>query len=106
MDLEDAYCYECLQSCGEDERLAERIAGFPETAVRLATRRIHAAGLPAREDAQVDAGFFQILARDASSTARGCRSAPAPSSTSVQRWASCERMISLRGHRCSFLYAV
>ncbi|WP_328919995.1 hypothetical protein OG911_08175 [Streptomyces sp. NBC_00208] len=54
MDLEDAYCYEFLQSCGQDERLAERIAGFP-----------------AKEDIQVDAGFFQLLARDASSTARG-----------------------------------
>ncbi|WP_369251152.1 enoyl-CoA hydratase/isomerase family protein [Streptomyces sp. R41] len=52
------------------ERLAERIAGFPEAAVRLAKRRINAAGLPAKEDVQVDAGFFQILARDASSTAR------------------------------------
>ncbi|MFD5057670.1 hypothetical protein [Streptomyces sp. NPDC058394] len=71
VDLEGAYCYECLQSCGEDERLAERVAGFPETAVRLAKRRIHAAGLPAKEDIQVDAGIFQILARDASSTARG-----------------------------------
>lgn len=40
------------------ERLAERIAGFPEAAVRLAKRRINAAGLPAKEDVQVDAGFF------------------------------------------------
>ncbi|MGW1916935.1 enoyl-CoA hydratase/isomerase family protein [Streptomyces sp. NPDC002076] len=52
------------------EHLAERIAGFPEAAVRLAKRRINAAGLPPKEDVQVDAGFFQILARDPSSTAR------------------------------------
>ncbi|WP_406432291.1 hypothetical protein [Streptomyces sp. NBC_01589] len=70
VDLEDSYCYEFLQSCGQDERLAERIAGFQEAAVRLAKHRINAAGLPAEEDIQVDAGFFQILARDASSTAR------------------------------------
>ncbi|WP_406408012.1 hypothetical protein [Streptomyces sp. NBC_01643] len=44
VDLEDAYCYEFLQSCRQHERLAERIAGLPETAVRLAERRIHAAG--------------------------------------------------------------
>jgi enoyl-CoA hydratase/carnithine racemase len=52
------------------ERLAERIAGFPEAAVRLAKRRINAAGLAPKEDVQVDSGFFQILARDPSSTAR------------------------------------
>ncbi len=52
------------------ERLAERIAGFPEAAVRLAKRRINAAGLPPKEDVQVDAGFFQVLARDPSSTTR------------------------------------
>ncbi|MFI9809464.1 enoyl-CoA hydratase/isomerase family protein [Streptomyces sp. NPDC052301] len=52
------------------ERLAERIAGFPESAVRLAKRRINAAALPPKEDVQVDSGFFQILARDTSSTAR------------------------------------
>ncbi|MEV6297486.1 enoyl-CoA hydratase/isomerase family protein [Streptomyces sp. NPDC051896] len=52
------------------ERLAKRIAGFPEAAVRLAKRRINAAGLPAKEDVQVDSGFFQILARDTSSAAR------------------------------------
>ncbi|MGW2964452.1 enoyl-CoA hydratase/isomerase family protein [Streptomyces sp. NPDC001220] len=51
-------------------RLAERIAGFPEAAVRLAKRRINAAGLPPREDVHVDAGFFQVLARDPSSAAR------------------------------------
>lgn len=52
------------------ERLAERIAAFPEAAVRLAKRRINAAGLPPKEDVHVDAGFFQILARDPSSAAR------------------------------------
>lgn len=52
------------------ERLAERIAGFPQAAVRLAKRRINAAGLPPKEDVQVDSGFFQILARDGSSAAR------------------------------------
>ncbi|WP_392749642.1 enoyl-CoA hydratase/isomerase family protein [Streptomyces sp. LN590] len=52
------------------ERLAERIAGFPEAAVRLAKRRINAAGLPPKEDVQVDSGFFQMLARDTSSAAR------------------------------------
>lgn len=52
------------------ERLAERIATFPEVAVRLAKRRINAAGLPPKEDVQVDAGFFQILSRDPSSAAR------------------------------------
>lgn len=50
--------------------LAERIAKFPEAAVRLAKRRINAAGLPPKEDVQVDSGFFQILARDDSSAAR------------------------------------
>ncbi|MFB8034224.1 enoyl-CoA hydratase/isomerase family protein [Streptomyces sp. NPDC056004] len=46
------------------ERLAERIAGFPEAAVRLAKRRINAAGLPPKEDVQVDAAQFQVLARN------------------------------------------
>ncbi|MCX5112495.1 hypothetical protein OOK13_29260 [Streptomyces sp. NBC_00378] len=46
------------------ERLAERIAGFPEAAVRPAKRRINAAGLPPKEDVQVDAAQFQVLARD------------------------------------------
>ncbi|WP_346534391.1 enoyl-CoA hydratase/isomerase family protein [Micromonospora sp. DPT] len=50
--------------------LAERIGSFPEAAVRLAKRRINAAALPAKEDVQVDSGFFQILARDGSSTLR------------------------------------
>jgi enoyl-CoA hydratase/carnithine racemase len=50
--------------------LAERIAKFPEAAVRLAKRRINAAGLAPKEDVQVDSGFFQILARDGSSTKR------------------------------------
>jgi enoyl-CoA hydratase/carnithine racemase len=52
------------------ERLAERIAKFPEAAVRLAKRRINAAGLSPKEDVQVDSSLFQILARDPSSTAR------------------------------------
>ncbi|AVH54801.1 MULTISPECIES: enoyl-CoA hydratase/isomerase family protein [Streptomyces] len=52
------------------EGLAERIAKFPEAAVRLAKRRINAAGLPPKEDVHVDAGFFQVLARDPSSAAR------------------------------------
>lgn len=52
------------------ERLAERIAGFPEPAVRFAKRRINATGLPAKEDVQVEASFFQVLARAESSTAR------------------------------------
>ncbi|MEV7322041.1 enoyl-CoA hydratase/isomerase family protein [Streptomyces sp. NPDC093970] len=52
------------------ERLAGRIAGFPEAAVRLAKRRINAAGLAPKEDVQVDSGFFQILARDPSGAAR------------------------------------
>ncbi|GAA3834224.1 enoyl-CoA hydratase/isomerase family protein [Streptomyces chiangmaiensis] len=52
------------------ERLAKRIARFPEAAVRLAKRRINAVGLPAKEDVHVDAGFFQILARDESASAR------------------------------------
>jgi enoyl-CoA hydratase/carnithine racemase len=52
------------------QRLAERIAGFPEAAVRLAKRRINAAGLPPKEDVHVDASGFQILAHDASSAAR------------------------------------
>ncbi|MEV8563970.1 hypothetical protein AB0478_48590 [Streptomyces sp. NPDC051917] len=52
------------------ERLAERIAGFPETAVRIAKRRINAAGLPPKEDVHVDSGFFQALARDPSTMAR------------------------------------
>lgn len=52
------------------ERLAGRVAGFPEAAVRLVKRRINAAGLPPKEDVHVDAGFFQILARDPASTAR------------------------------------
>jgi enoyl-CoA hydratase/carnithine racemase len=52
------------------ERLAERVAGFPEAAVRLAKRRINAAGLPPKEDVQVDAAQFQILARDPASAAR------------------------------------
>ncbi|MGW1729084.1 enoyl-CoA hydratase/isomerase family protein [Streptomyces sp. NPDC002306] len=52
------------------ERLAKRIAGFPEAAVRLAKRRINAAALPAKEDVQVDSGFFQILARDPSGADR------------------------------------
>ncbi|GHE95180.1 hypothetical protein GCM10014715_59280 [Streptomyces spiralis] len=52
------------------ERLAERIAGFPETAVRIAERRINAAGLPPKEDVHVDSGFFQPLARDPSTMAR------------------------------------
>lgn len=50
--------------------LAERIGSFPEAAVRLAKRRINAAALPAKEDVQVDSGFFQILARDGSSPSR------------------------------------
>lgn len=56
-----------------DEELlsyVERLAAFPEAAVRLAKRRINAAGLPPKEDVQVDAGFFQILSRDPSSAAR------------------------------------
>ncbi|MFD7232816.1 enoyl-CoA hydratase/isomerase family protein [Streptomyces sp. NPDC059881] len=52
------------------ERISERIATFPEAAVRLAKRRINAAGLPPKEDVQVEAGFFQILSRDPSSAAR------------------------------------
>ncbi|MFK0046131.1 enoyl-CoA hydratase/isomerase family protein [Streptomyces sp. NPDC090741] len=52
------------------EHLAERIAGFPEAAVRLAKRRINAASLPPKEDVQVDAAQFQILARDPESAAR------------------------------------
>lgn len=52
------------------ERLAGRIAGVPEAAVRLAKRRINAAGLAPKEDVHVDAGFFQVLARDPSSAAR------------------------------------
>ncbi|MGW7244104.1 enoyl-CoA hydratase/isomerase family protein [Streptomyces sp. NPDC054804] len=52
------------------ERLAGRIARFPEAAVRLAKRRINAAGLEPKEDVQVDSGFFQILARDPSGAAR------------------------------------
>ncbi|MGW1887934.1 enoyl-CoA hydratase/isomerase family protein [Streptomyces sp. NPDC001970] len=52
------------------ERLAERIAAFPEAAVRLAKRRNNAAGLPPKEDVQVDAALFQILARDPASAAR------------------------------------
>ncbi|MBW8698574.1 Short-chain-enoyl-CoA hydratase [Streptomyces sp. MBT84] len=52
------------------ERLAERIALFPEAGVRLAKRRINAAGLAAKEDVHVDAGFFQILARDEAAAAR------------------------------------
>ncbi|MGW7666275.1 enoyl-CoA hydratase/isomerase family protein [Streptomyces sp. NPDC054775] len=51
-------------------RLAERIALFPEAGVRLAKRRINAAGLAAKEDVHVDAGFFQILARDEAAAAR------------------------------------
>lgn len=51
-------------------RLAERVAGFPEAAVRLIKRRINAATLPPKEDVQVDAGFFQTLARDAESGRR------------------------------------
>ncbi|MGW2964469.1 enoyl-CoA hydratase/isomerase family protein [Streptomyces sp. NPDC001220] len=42
------------------ERLAERIATFPEAAARLAKRRINAAGLPLKEDVQGNAGFLQI----------------------------------------------
>ncbi|MFF3787074.1 enoyl-CoA hydratase/isomerase family protein [Streptomyces sp. NPDC001933] len=52
------------------ERLAERIARFPEAAVRLAKRRINAAGLPPKEDVQVDAAQFQVLARDPAGAAR------------------------------------
>lgn len=52
------------------ERLAERIASFPEAAVRMAKRRINAAGLAPKEDVHVDAGFFQILTRDPASGAR------------------------------------
>ncbi|MCX5107220.1 enoyl-CoA hydratase/isomerase family protein [Streptomyces sp. NBC_00378] len=52
------------------ERLAERIAGFPEAAVQPAKRRINAAGLPPKEDVQVDAAQFQVLARDPASAAR------------------------------------
>ncbi|MFD3452029.1 enoyl-CoA hydratase/isomerase family protein [Streptomyces sp. NPDC058691] len=51
-------------------RLAARVAGFPEAAVRLAKRRINAAALPLKEDVQVDSSLFQILARDPSSGAR------------------------------------
>ncbi|MFD9669133.1 enoyl-CoA hydratase/isomerase family protein [Rhodococcus sp. NPDC059968] len=50
--------------------LAERIAGFPEAAVRLAKRRINAAALPPKEDVQVDSGFFQLLAHDQDGAAR------------------------------------
>ncbi|MEU6341650.1 enoyl-CoA hydratase/isomerase family protein [Streptomyces sp. NPDC046977] len=52
------------------ERLAERVASFPEAAVRIAKRRINAAGLAPKEDVHVDAGFFQTLARDPASGAR------------------------------------
>lgn len=52
------------------EHLAERIASFPEAAVRIAKRRINAAGLAPKEDVHVDAGFFQTLARDPASGAR------------------------------------
>ena len=50
--------------------LAERIAGFPEAAVRLIKRRINAVTLPPKEDVQVDSGFFQTLARDPESGRR------------------------------------
>ncbi|MFJ4845597.1 MULTISPECIES: enoyl-CoA hydratase/isomerase family protein [unclassified Streptomyces] len=52
------------------ERLAERVASFPAPAVRIAKRRINAAGLAPKEDVHVDAGFFQTLARDPASGAR------------------------------------
>lgn len=38
--------------------------------MRLAKRRINAAGLPPKEDVHVDASGFQILVRDALSAAR------------------------------------
>ncbi|MFE7110963.1 enoyl-CoA hydratase/isomerase family protein [Streptomyces sp. NPDC057575] len=53
------------------ERLAERIARFPDAAVRLAKRRINAAGLPPKEDVRIDAAQFQVLARDPAGAARG-----------------------------------
>ncbi|MCX4579940.1 enoyl-CoA hydratase/isomerase family protein [Streptomyces sp. NBC_01571] len=52
------------------ERLAERIAKFPEAAVRLAKRRINAAGLPPKEDVHVDGSMFQVLAGDGAVAAR------------------------------------
>lgn len=52
------------------ERLAERIAGFPEAAVRLAKRRINAAGLAPKEDVHVDGSMFQVLAGDSAVAAR------------------------------------
>lgn len=50
--------------------LAERIAGFPEEAVRLIKRRINAIALPLREDVQVDSSLFQTLARSEDASKR------------------------------------
>ncbi|MFD8418819.1 enoyl-CoA hydratase/isomerase family protein [Streptomyces sp. NPDC059466] len=52
------------------ERLAQRIAKFPEAAVRLAKRRINAAGLAPKEDVHVDGSMFQVLAGDSAVAAR------------------------------------
>jgi len=45
------------------DAIARRIARFPADAVRLAKRRINAVALPPKEDTQVDASSFQLLAK-------------------------------------------
>ncbi|MFJ2589914.1 enoyl-CoA hydratase/isomerase family protein [Streptomyces sp. NPDC087538] len=73
LDAREAERIGVVNKAVPDEELVpyvERLAGFPEAAVQPAKRRINAAGLPPKEDVQVDAAQFQVLARDPASAAR------------------------------------